>query len=80
MDNYECHNCMWEGNSEEIKHVMVRRLMGKNQDIMTNPNLDSVLEEKECCPTCKSHETLVNVDEERRYENNAHTQWGKFYL
>jgi hypothetical protein len=60
---------MWEGTSQEIVHVMV-----------DNPNLSSVLEEKECCPTCKSHETLVNVDEDSRYENEAHSNWNKFYL
>ena len=53
----------------EISHVMV-----------DNSNLPSVLEEKECCPTCKSHESLVNVDESRRYENEAHSQWNQFYL
>ena len=69
MDKYECYNCMWEGTSQEISHVMV-----------DNSNLPSVLEEKECCPTCKSHESLVNVDESRRYDNEAHSQWNQFYL
>jgi len=69
MDNYECHNCMWEGTSEEISHVMV-----------SNPNLPTILEEKECCPTCISYECLVNIDEDSRYEDMAHSNWNKHYL
>ena len=61
MDNYECYNCMWEGTEEEVSSVMV-----------DNPNLPSILEERICCPTCKDYESLVNVDEERRYEDSAH--------
>ncbi len=69
MDNYTCYNCMWEGTHKDIKHVMV-----------DNPHNSSVLEEKECCPECKSYESLVNVDESQRYENRAHAAWAKYYL
>ena len=71
MDSYECYNCMWEGTSEEVITIL--------ESNRHNPQ-DKQLQEVEACPTCRKTETLVNGDEERRYENEAHTQWNKFYL
>jgi predicted RNA-binding Zn-ribbon protein involved in translation (DUF1610 family) len=66
MDNYTCHNCMWEGTQDEVRVVM-----------MDNPNnsQDHSLYEVEVCPDCGEHEQLVNVDEDRRYEEEAHSNW-----
>ena len=43
MDNYECNNCMWEGNEDELSTVY-----------QSNPhNLqDHTLYEGKSCPEC----------------------------
>lgn len=66
MDNYTCYFCMWEGTQDEVKVVMV-----------DNPHnsQDHSLQEVESCPDCGKHDQLVNIDEERRYENMAHLNW-----
>jgi len=54
---------MWEGTQEELKVSMD-----------SNPfnNRDHSLYENLVCPDCNTNEQLVNIDEERRYEDEAH--------
>lgn len=57
---------MWEGTEEEVSTIY--------ESNPHNPQ-DHTLYEKTSCPDCGSHEQLVNVDEERRYEDEAHSNW-----
>lgn len=66
MDNYTCHNCMWGGTEEDLSTIHISN--------RHNPQ-DHTLYEETCCPDCGKHETLVNVDEDRRYEEEAHSNW-----
>lgn len=66
MDNYTCHNCMWEGTEEELGTIFTSN--------RHNPQ-DHTLYEENCCPDCRTNEGLVNVDEDRRYEERAHRNY-----
>lgn len=59
---------MWEGTQDEVRVVL-----------MDNPNnsQDHSLYEVEVCPDCREYEQLVNMDEERRYENQYHAAWAQ---
>jgi len=63
MDNYTCHYCMWEGTQEELKVSMDSNPLNYR---------DHSLYENLICPDCNTNEQLVNIDEERRYEDEAH--------
>jgi rubredoxin len=63
MDNYVCHHCMWEGTQEELKVSMDSNPFNRQ---------DHSLYENLVCPDCNTNEQLVNIDEERRYEDEAH--------
>ena len=66
MDNYVCHHCMWEGTQEDLRVSM--------DSNWHNPK-DHSLYENQVCPECNSNEQLINIDEERRYEDEAHSHW-----
>lgn len=68
MDNYTCFHCMWEGTEEELNYVY--------ESSKYNPQ-DHSLHEMKVCPDCGTNEQLVNIDEERRYENEAHAAWAR---
>ena len=68
MDNFVCHHCMWEGTQEELNYVYVSS--------KHNPQ-DHSLYEESVCPDCGLNEQLINIDEERRYEDLAHWNYYK---
>lgn len=68
MDNFVCYYCMWEGTEEELKSIY--------ESNRHNPQ-DHTLYEEKCCPDCHTNEQLVNIDEERRYEEEAHSAWAR---
>ena len=68
MDNYICYYCMWEGTEEELGTIM---------ESNRHNSQDHTLYEEKCCPDCHTTEQLVNIDEERRYENQAHAAWAR---
>lgn len=68
MDNYMCYKCMWEGTEDEVGAIY--------ESNRHNPQ-DHTLYEEKSCPDCHTTEQLVNIDEERRYENRAHAAWAQ---
>ena len=66
MDNYVCHHCMWEGTQDNLGVLM---------DVNPHNPKDHSLYENLCCPDCRTNDVLVNVSEEKRYEDEAHANW-----